>query len=82
MANEKDDPAASAPSSPVEGPTKQFSLKMTSWLAALTDDLEAPAGTPAPDAPLDVLLDEKKAAEAAEAAKARPPGPPPPPKPR
>ena len=68
MSDEKDpkkeSPAAgSAPErpAPVEGATKQFSLKMSSWLSALGSDLDAPAGAPAPDLPLDLLLDQPDA---------------------
>lgn len=59
MANEKDRAAPPAPQPPVEGPTRQFSLKMSGWLASLGADLDAPADAPA--APLDELLTQEGA---------------------
>lgn len=58
MANEKDPAAPPAPAAPpVEGATRQFSLKMSGWLNALGVDLEAEPGAPTPAAPSDLELD-------------------------
>ncbi len=59
MANDEDPPAPADAPPPVEGATKQFTLKMSSWLTDLASDLAAPAGAPAitPDAPIDDLLE-------------------------
>jgi hypothetical protein len=69
MANEKDLPPSPALPPPVEGATKQFTLKMSSWLTALASDLDAPAGAPPafPEAPLDQLLEPEKAKPSEEA---------------
>ncbi|MEO7329410.1 MAG: hypothetical protein ABI193_12575 [Minicystis sp.] len=73
MANEKDPPAPvdAPPPLPVEGATKQFTLKMSSWLTDLASDLAAPAGAPAitPDAPIDALLEPDPPKPGEEAAR-------------
>jgi hypothetical protein len=51
-------PKPPAQPAPVEGATKQFSVKMSSWLAAFSADLEEPP----PDAPLDLRPDGAEAA--------------------
>jgi hypothetical protein len=72
MADEKDRPAPAPTSSAaegaerIEGPTRQFSLKLSSWLADLGSDLDAPA--PAAEEPLDELLSPPPAATADAAA--------------
>lgn len=60
MANEKDPP----PPPPLEGATKQFTLKMSGWLKDLAADLDAPAGAPpaAPEASIDQILGAAPAA--------------------
>jgi hypothetical protein len=66
MANEKDP----RPAPPVEGATKQFTLKMSGWLQDLAADLDAPAGapTPAPEASIDQILGAAPAAPEGEEA--------------
>jgi hypothetical protein len=72
MSNEKDPAAPADAPPPVEGATKQFTLKMSSWLMDMASDLAAPAGSPtvSADAPLDALLQPDPAKNEGEAAPA------------